>query len=198
VGVFLIGGFPLLVWGFFVSTVVLWHGTFTINSLSHVFGSRRYKTTDTSRNNLLLALVTCGEGWHNNHHYHQNTANQGWFWWEVDATFYMLKVLSALGLVWDLRLPSESVKFAFRSTPRGPGDGGEHAGDVRKGPARRDPRPGEGGRGGEGRDRAGRPGAAAGPQASLCAVPAPRSRSRPLPWPPARASPVAHVHLLAD
>ena len=62
----------------------LWHGTFTINSLSHVFGSRRYKTTDTSRNNLLLALITCGEGWHNNHHYHQNTANQGWFWWEVD------------------------------------------------------------------------------------------------------------------
>jgi stearoyl-CoA desaturase (Delta-9 desaturase) len=112
--VFLIGGFPLLVWGFFVSTVLLWHGTFTINSLSHVFGSQRYKTTDTSRNNFLLALVTCGEGWHNNHHYHQNTANQGWFWWEVDATFYVLRLLSALGLVWDLRMPSESVKYAFR------------------------------------------------------------------------------------
>ena len=79
-----------------------------------MFGSRRYKTTDTSRNNLLLALVTCGEGWHNNHHYHQNTANQGWFWWEVDTPFYVLKLLSALGLVWDLRTPSESVKFAFR------------------------------------------------------------------------------------
>jgi len=115
---FLIGGFPLLVWGFFVSTVVLWHGTFTINSLSHVFGSRRYKTTDTSRNNFLLALITCGEGWHNNHHYHQNTANQGWFWWELDLSFYMLKLLSALGLVWDLRLPSDSVKYAFqRYTP---------------------------------------------------------------------------------
>jgi len=114
VGVFLIGGFPLLVWGFFVSTVLLWHGTFTINSLSHVFGSQRYKTTDTSRNNFLLALVTCGEGWHNNHHYHQNTANQGWFWWEVDATFYVLRLLSVLGLVRDLRLPSESVKYAFR------------------------------------------------------------------------------------
>jgi len=110
----LIGGFPLLVWGFFVSTVVLWHGTFTINSLSHVFGSRRYRTTDTSRNNFLLALVTCGEGWHNNHHYHQNTANQGWFWWELDATFYVLKLLSALGLVSDLRLPSGSVKYAYR------------------------------------------------------------------------------------
>ena len=114
VAVYLIGGFPLLVWGFFVSTVVLWHGTFTINSLSHVFGSRRYKTTDTSRNNFLLALVTCGEGWHNNHHYHQNTANQGWFWWEVDATYYVLKLLSGLGLVSDLRGPSDSVKYAFR------------------------------------------------------------------------------------
>ena len=114
VGLFLIGGFPLLVWGFFVSTVVLWHGTFTINSLSHIFGKRRYKTTDTSRNNFLLALITCGEGWHNNHHYHQNTANQGWFWWEVDVSYYALKLMSALGLVWDLRLPSESVKYAFR------------------------------------------------------------------------------------
>jgi stearoyl-CoA desaturase (delta-9 desaturase) len=79
-----------------------------------VFGSRRYKTTDTSRNNFLLALITCGEGWHNNHHYHQNTANQGWFWWEVDASFYALKLMSALGLVWDLRLPSDAVKYAFR------------------------------------------------------------------------------------
>jgi stearoyl-CoA desaturase (delta-9 desaturase) len=114
VALFLIGGFPLLVWGFFVSTVVLWHGTFTINSLSHVFGARRYKTTDTSRNNFLLALITCGEGWHNNHHYHQNTANQGWFWWEVDVSYYLLKLMSALGLVWDLRLPSDSVKYAFR------------------------------------------------------------------------------------
>ena len=114
IAIFLIGGFPLLVWGFFVSTVVLWHGTFTINSLSHVFGSRRYKTTDTSRNNFLLALVTCGEGWHNNHHYHQNTANQGWFWWEVDASFYVLRALSVVGLVSDLRLPSDAVKYSFR------------------------------------------------------------------------------------
>jgi stearoyl-CoA desaturase (delta-9 desaturase) len=114
VAIFLIGGFPLLVWGFFVSTVVLWHGTFTINSLSHVFGSRRYKTTDTSRNNFLLALVTCGEGWHNNHHYHQNTANQGWFWWEVDATYYLLRLLSGLGLISDLRTPTEAVRFSFQ------------------------------------------------------------------------------------
>ncbi len=109
---FLVGGFSMLIWGFFISTTLLWHGTFTINSLSHVFGSRRYKTTDTSRNNWLLALITCGEGWHNNHHYHQNTANQGWFWWEVDASYYILKALSAVGLVWDLRLPTDAVKLA--------------------------------------------------------------------------------------
>ncbi|HVE86213.1 MAG TPA: fatty acid desaturase [Myxococcales bacterium] len=112
VGLFLIGGLPLLVWGFFVSTVLLWHGTFTINSLAHVFGRRRYKTTDTSRNNWLLALITCGEGWHNNHHYHQNTANQGWFWWEIDLSFYALKVLSWLGVVRDLRGPTDAVKYA--------------------------------------------------------------------------------------
>ena len=112
VALFFIGGFSMLVWGFFVSTTLLWHGTFTINSLSHVFGSRRYKTTDTSRNNFLLALITCGEGWHNNHHYHQNTANQGWFWWEVDMSFYALKALSWVGIVWDLRKPSEAIRMA--------------------------------------------------------------------------------------
>jgi stearoyl-CoA desaturase (delta-9 desaturase) len=94
--------------------VLLWHGTFTINSLSHVFGRRRYKTTDTSRNNALLALLTCGEGWHNNHHYHQNTANQGWFWWEIDTSFYLLRALERVGAVSGLRTPSDAVKYAFR------------------------------------------------------------------------------------
>jgi len=112
--VYAIGGWSALVVGFFGSTVVCWHCTYFINSLTHLFGRRRYVTTDTSRNNFLLALITCGEGWHNNHHYHQNTANQGWFWWELDLSFYALKLLSALGLVWDLRLPSPSVKYAFR------------------------------------------------------------------------------------
>jgi stearoyl-CoA desaturase (Delta-9 desaturase) len=110
----LLGGLPFLVWGAIVPTVLLWHGTFTINSLSHVFGSRRYLTRDTSRNNWLLALITMGEGWHNNHHYHQNTANQGWFWWEIDLTFYGLKVLSWLRVVSDLRLPRPETKFAFK------------------------------------------------------------------------------------
>jgi stearoyl-CoA desaturase (delta-9 desaturase) len=114
VALYFIGGFSMLIWGFFVSTTVLWHGTFTINSLSHIFGKRRYKTTDTSKNNFLLALLTLGEGWHNNHHYHQNTANQGWFWWEVDLSYYSLKVLSWLRIVSDLRTPSDAIKYAYK------------------------------------------------------------------------------------
>jgi stearoyl-CoA desaturase (delta-9 desaturase) len=113
-GLWLIGGSSALFWGFFVSTTLLWHGTFTINSLTHVFGSQRYVTTDNSRNNLLLALITMGEGWHNNHHYYQRATNQGFFWWEVDATFYVLKALSWLGLVWDLHTPPPHVLSANR------------------------------------------------------------------------------------
>jgi stearoyl-CoA desaturase (delta-9 desaturase) len=109
VGLWLIGGWPALVWGFFVSTVLLWHVTFTINSLSHWWGSRRYATTDTSKNNPVLAIVTMGEGWHNNHHYYQRSARQGFFWWEIDLTFYILKALEAVGLVWDLHVPSAKV-----------------------------------------------------------------------------------------
>jgi len=96
-------------WGFVVSTVLLWHGTFTINSLSHVFGNRRYETTDDSRNNWFLALLTMGEGWHNNHHHYQSTANQGFYWYEVDLSYYILKALSWVGLVWDLRTPPQRV-----------------------------------------------------------------------------------------
>lgn len=97
-----IGGWFGLVWAFVVPQVLCWHGTFTINSLSHVFGSRRYRTTDDSRNNLALALITLGEGWHNNHHHYQVAARQGFFWWEVDVTYYVLRALAAVGLVWDL------------------------------------------------------------------------------------------------
>ena len=110
----LLGGNWALFWGFFVSTTLLWHGTFTINSLTHVFGSQRYVTTDNSRNHWLLALITMGEGWHNNHHYYQRATNQGFFWWEIDATFYVLKVLSWLGLVWDLHTPPPHVLNANR------------------------------------------------------------------------------------
>lgn len=96
-------GAQMAVWGGLVSTVLLWHGTFTINSLSHVFGKRVYPTTDTSRNSFLLALVTCGEGWHNNHHYYQVCANQGFRWYEIDVTFYGLVLLEKLGVIWDVK-----------------------------------------------------------------------------------------------
>ena len=87
VATLVIGGLPAFLWGFVLSTVLLWHGTFTINSLAHVWGSRRYPTTDTSRNNFFLALITMGEGWHNNHHHYQSTANNGFFWWEIDLSY---------------------------------------------------------------------------------------------------------------
>jgi stearoyl-CoA desaturase (delta-9 desaturase) len=101
--VFLALGWPGLFIGFFASTVALWHGTFTINSLSHVFGNRRFATSDDSRNNWFLAIVTMGEGWHNNHHRFAASTRQGFYWYEYDITFYILKVLSWLGIVWDLR-----------------------------------------------------------------------------------------------
>jgi len=111
---YLIGGTWALFWGFFVSTTLLWHGTFTINSLTHVFGSQRYVTTDNSRNHWLLAVITMGEGWHNNHHYYQRSVNQGFFWWEIDPTYYVLRVLSWVGLVWDLHTPPPHVLHSNR------------------------------------------------------------------------------------
>ena len=123
VGVFLFGvllkhvapgfhttGWQMLVWGFFVSTVLLYHGTYTINSLSHVFGSRRYKTGDASRNNPWLAIITLGEGWHNNHHHYPGSVRQGFYWWEFDFTFYLLKLMSFFGLIWDLRPVPAAVR----------------------------------------------------------------------------------------
>jgi stearoyl-CoA desaturase (delta-9 desaturase) len=104
----------MLVWGFFISTVLCWHVTYTINSLSHVFGRQRYRTGDTSRNNWLLAILTLGEGWHNNHHYYPNAARQGFYWWECDLTWYLLKLMSWLGLIWDLK----SVPAPVRDNPR--------------------------------------------------------------------------------
>jgi stearoyl-CoA desaturase (delta-9 desaturase) len=103
------GGWPLVLWGFCLSTVLLWHGTFAINSLSHVFGSRRYATDDDSRNNAFFALLTLGEGWHNNHHHYQSSTRQGFFWWEFDPCFYGLRLLEKLGVVWELRSPPPHV-----------------------------------------------------------------------------------------
>ena len=104
-----IGGFFALVWGFAVCQVLCWHGTFTINSLSHLWGGRRYATSDDSRNNLVLALITMGEGWHNNHHHYQVAARQGFHWWEIDVTYYVLRSMAAIGLIWDLHGVPEHV-----------------------------------------------------------------------------------------
>ena len=102
-------GMQMLIWGFFISTTLLFHGTFVINSLTHVIGSRRFNTSDNSRNNLLLALITLGEGWHNNHHRYPGSERQGFYWWEIDISHYILKTLSWVGLVWDIREPPERI-----------------------------------------------------------------------------------------
>jgi stearoyl-CoA desaturase (delta-9 desaturase) len=106
---YLIGGWAgaasAVVWGFVISTVILYHATFSINSLSHLLGKRRYATDDDSRNNFFLALLTLGEGWHNNHHHYQSSANQGFFWWEIDISYYIIRMMGWLGLVWDVRKP---------------------------------------------------------------------------------------------
>ena len=102
-------GAQLVVWGFFISTVVLLHGTLFINSMAHVFGGRRFSTRDDSRNNFLLAVITLGEGWHNNHHRFMSAARQGFYWWEFDPTWYALKALSWTGLIWDLKSVPQSV-----------------------------------------------------------------------------------------
>ena len=96
-------GWSGLLIGFFLSTVLVWHATFVVNSLAHVFGSRRFDTADTSRNNWLIALFTLGEGWHNNHHHYVGSARQGFFWWEIDVTYYVLRCLAWCGIVSDLR-----------------------------------------------------------------------------------------------
>jgi stearoyl-CoA desaturase (Delta-9 desaturase) len=106
---FLAAGWSGLVVGFFWSTVLVYHATFCINSLAHVSGSTRYVTGDDSRNNWLLAVFTMGEGWHNNHHAFQSSVRQGFRWWEIDPTYYLLRALSWTGLVWDLRTPPEQV-----------------------------------------------------------------------------------------
>ncbi|MDZ7957720.1 MAG: fatty acid desaturase [Aulosira sp. DedQUE10] len=102
-------GLQMLAWGFFLSTLLLYHSTFTINSLAHIFGYRRFNTTDSSRNNWFLALITLGEGWHNNHHYYPASERQGFYWWEIDVTHYILKLLSWLGIVWNLRTPPRQI-----------------------------------------------------------------------------------------
>jgi stearoyl-CoA desaturase (Delta-9 desaturase) len=104
-----LGGWGAVFGGFFVSTVLVFHGVFAVNSLTHCWGSRRYVTNDTSRNSMLISLLTLGEGWHNNHHYYQRSSTSGFRWWEIDMTYYILKILSWVGLVWGLHKPPKKV-----------------------------------------------------------------------------------------
>ena len=108
----------LVVWMFFISTVFLYHVTYSVNSISHLVGSQRFKTTDDSRNNFLVALFTLGEGWHNNHHHYQSSARQGFTWWEIDMTYYTLWILNKFGLVWDLRPVPEHVLSGHKKSHR--------------------------------------------------------------------------------
>lgn len=113
-------GMQILVWGFFVSTIAVYHVTYLVNSATHVLGSRRYETKDDSRNSLIVALLTFGEGWHNNHHHYPNSTRQGFFWWEIDITYYILCFMSALGLVWDLKAVPKRVLHPKKKTAEQP------------------------------------------------------------------------------
>ncbi len=109
-----VGSLALFGWsglfiGFCLATVLNWHSTYFINSLCHVWGKRRFDTKDDSKNNLFLALLTFGEGWHNNHHHYMNSCRQGFYWWEIDITYYILKALSWVGLVWNIKEPPARV-----------------------------------------------------------------------------------------
>ena len=102
-------GLQLVMWGFLLSTVLVYHVTFCVNSVTHIIGSKRFETEDESRNNLLVALLTFGEGWHNNHHRYPLSARQGMYWWELDCTYYVLYLLERMGVVWDLKVYPEKI-----------------------------------------------------------------------------------------
>lgn len=104
------GPWQMFIWGYAISTVLVYHGTFVVNSLAHVIGRKRYETDDDSRNSFVLALVTLGEGWHNNHHFAPSSERQGFFWWEIDVTHYVLTALSWTSVVWDLHRPPRSFR----------------------------------------------------------------------------------------
>ena len=111
-------GTQMVIWGMFISTVAVYHVTYLVNSATHLIGSRRFQTKDDSRNSLVIALLTFGEGWHNNHHHYPNSVRQGFYWWEIDITWYILKMMSWLGLVWELRpVPKRILLQAKKPAP---------------------------------------------------------------------------------
>jgi stearoyl-CoA desaturase (delta-9 desaturase) len=113
---YLAGGMPWIVWGFCLPTMTLAHATFAINTVNHMFGSRRFDTIDDSRNNILTAVFAAGEGWHNNHHRYQRAARNGFYWWEFDPTWYVIRLMAAVGLAWDLQPVPERVYEEARAT----------------------------------------------------------------------------------
>jgi len=96
-------GPAVFVWGALVSTVMSWHLLFTANSVCHMYGGRRFNTKDESRNNLFCVVFLLGEGWHNNHHRFPSAARQGFYWWEIDVNYYILRLLQLCGIVWEIR-----------------------------------------------------------------------------------------------
>ncbi|BCS34367.1 delta 9 acyl-lipid fatty acid desaturase [Luteitalea sp. TBR-22] len=109
IALYLYGGLQWLAWGFLLPTMTLAHATFAINTINHLYGSRRFDTVDESRNNPITALFAVGEGWHNNHHRYQRSARNGFYWWEFDPTWYVIKAMSLLGLAWDLQPVPERI-----------------------------------------------------------------------------------------
>lgn len=111
-------GMQMVVWGFFISTIAVYHVTYLVNSATHIIGSRRFETKDDSRNSMIVALLTFGEGWHNNHHHYPNSTRQGFYWWEIDITYCGLCFMSMLGLVWDLKpVPARVLAQATNTVP---------------------------------------------------------------------------------
>ena len=108
-GLYLYGGLQWLAWGFLLPTMTLAHATFAINTINHLYGSRRFDTVDESRNNPITAVFAVGEGWHNNHHRYQRAARNGFYWWEFDPTWYVIKAMSLVGLAWDLQPVPERI-----------------------------------------------------------------------------------------
>jgi stearoyl-CoA desaturase (delta-9 desaturase) len=105
-----ISGLNMVIWGFCVSTILVYHCTFAVNSIAHLWGTQRYNTKEESKNNFFVALLTFGEGWHNNHHHYPGSIRQGFYWWEVDLTYYALRFLSFLGIVYNLRTVSKAIR----------------------------------------------------------------------------------------